>query len=398
MFRRSPFKDAEVNPEPPQFDMQDRIGLVFAFLWFYRRVFIAAVLIGGIAIWTTWSNPKRGKRAKHEMISKLDEDELPQAKLTFAAKPETSANVESDSGGAELPNAVSPKKTVDELIAECLDLRDKVGGTNAVSNFMICSKLATSARELMSRELTNKQRAFSTAIYIESVSMLDSLNVQGELGIVGPREALLEVGEKYSDDNDPNVRGKANLGMLLAPGYDFLVNGELESLQKFKLEFDRRFENVVNDKKGSSRVIATALFAFGKPEFKSETWPICLGMLDRFEKDGLPEYEQLYTGFREQLYFGDLDLKTLPERIETKDDDADGDTKKFLDGLAVNPDTRFAIFEVAINAIKEYKKAGNREMVETLSKRLKEICGSTQDTEQRNRLLAAIEQATQDDQ
>ena len=119
------------------------------------------------------------------------------------------------------------------------------------------------------------------------------------MNISGPRSALLEIGEKYSDHADASIRGKANLSMLMAPGYDFLTHGNQTDLEQFKREFDQRLEHVIHDGNGSSRMIALTLFIHGRKESRTETWPISIAILERLEKDGPKEFQDLYQGFRE---------------------------------------------------------------------------------------------------
>ncbi len=407
MFRRSPFKDAEVNPEPPRLDFQDRVGLAIAFLWFYHRVIVGAILLAGLGFWIY-------QTAKVANLQKPKLDELPSASLEFvpekestvapASKPtpeaadDQSAN---DQPSEDQPNPVTKRSPSDldrlietgpvsELIKESLDIRKKIGKNNSIIDFMLCSRRAKISRRLLEKELTPSQREFGMVSYIESISMLDSLNVQGQLNIDGPRAALIEVKDKYANHSNPNVKIKANLAILLAPAYDFLVSGDPELLRKFASEFDQRSDLVINDQHAANRLLNTALLVNDKVGTELLTWPVALSVLESFEKTTSPNVKKMAASIRERLYFGKLDLDTLVDRIKDADSRSSADVQKLFEALAVNPDSRPEIYTTAVAVIQQYQALDRQEVVEELVERLRETCATMTDDPQQQEVLASI--------
>jgi len=323
---------------------------------------------------------------EHSDLKKPDFDELPSASLEFvdSTKPrdiENTSPLDSNKSAFNPPHADDSSQqdnllatgSVSQLIDESLNIRDRIGTNSSVVAFMLCSKRAKISRRLMEMELSPNQRVFALVSYIESISMIDSLNVQGQLHINGPRAALVEVGEKYCDHPDSNVRSKANLAMVLAPAYDFLVSGDPELLKQFQIELDAKVDHMINDRQAASRLLTTAVFVHDKVGFESLTWPIALDIVERFEKSTLPEIKILAANFRERLYFGSLDLNSLTDRINVDDARSRGDVQKFLDALAVNPDSRLEVYLVGVAVTKKYQELGRQDDAQAVVTRLRDI-------------------------
>jgi hypothetical protein len=417
LFRRSPFKDAEVNPEPPQLDFQDRVRLTYAFLMFYHRIVIAVILLAGLGYWIYYVADAPRDVAKSANLEQPDPIELPSASLEFSPKKETSSGVtspatvdaavdaavdadnETASRKSAEPNSASDRLiatgTVSELIEEALNIRGKVGKNSSIVDFMWCSRRAKISRRLLEMELTPKQREFALVSYIESISMVDSLNVQGQLNVAGPREALMEVAAKYSDHPNPTVKTKVSLAITLVPAYDFLVSGQPELLEKFTAELERRADQLINDQPAAARLLTTAVFLNDKPGFETLTWPVALKVLQTFEKTTSPNVKQLVVSFRERLYFGKLDLDTLVDRIDVNDSRSRADVQKFYESLVVNPDSRPKIYATAVAVIQRYQELGRENDVQALIKWLRDICATMTDDQQRQEVLTAIDELEQ---
>jgi hypothetical protein len=404
LFKRSPFKDAEANPEPPQLDFSDRLRLTVGFLWFHHRIIIALILLGGLGFWinrvsTIPRHPADASIPKQSDPIELPPVELPQASLEFA--PENRSSGTSDSATGPNPNdsAAPPDHetllktgSASELIDASLNIRANMGQRSSVVNFMMCSKRARIARRLMEIDLSPTQGVFALVSYIESISMMDSLNVQGELNMDGPRTALLEVGKKYSNHPDANVRSKANLAMVLAPAYDFLTTGDDELLIQFQREFDSRIDNIIVNRQDARTLLTTVVMANDKPDHESKTWPVALHVLRRYEQSEQPEIKAYAAGFREQLYFGKLNLNSLAERIAANRSGAHEDCQKLFAALAINPDSRLEIYSIAITAIQKYQDSGRQSEVEPFINQLKETCGKIADNELRASVLEAMDE------
>jgi hypothetical protein len=241
-------------------------------------------------------------------------------------------------------------------------------------------------------ELTPTQREFAMVSYIESISMLDSLNVQGELNIAGPRAALIEVEEKYANHSNPNVKIKANLAIMLAPAYDFLVSGDPGLLRKFESEFQQRADLAINDRYAAGRLLTTALFVNNKVGTESLTRPVTLKVLDSFEKTTSPDIKKLTASFRERVFFGKLDLDTLPDRIEDNHARSRTDVQQFFEALEINPDSRPEIYTTAVEVIQKYQALGRQDDALAMVKWLRNICATMTNDEQRQEILAAIDE------
>ena len=382
----------------------DRVRLTIGFVIFHHRTIIALVLMVGLGFWIYRATTAPQDKVESTDLQKLEVKELPAASLQFGASPWDSRDSIDDTRdlssdpvvnagqlGKNQQDSILTTGSIQELIDESLNIRDRIGENTSVVDFMLCSKRAKISRRLLQMDLPPKQKSFALVSYVESISMLDSLNVQGGLGIVGPREALLEVNEKFSDHPDQNVMSKANLAMLLVPAYDFLTSGDPELLQKFQYEFDNRFDAIINDRQAVVRLLTTTVLVNRKVGFESETLPISMHILERFGENDSPEIKQFVAGFRERLYFDNLDLESLIDRIETNDPSTREDVEKLFESLEAVPDSRLKFYLIAVEAIEKYQVLDQQNDVQRLAAWLKNICESMTNEEDRDQVLRAIE-------
>lgn len=397
VFKRSPFKDAEVNPEPPQLDFQDRVRLTIAFLHFYHRTIIASLLVIGLGYWIYRATTAQPAPIAQPILEQPVPEELPSTSLEFASAPQNqnpddstsrhSGPASTDSGTT---GKVAESLSAAELIKQSLDLRERIGSGTPIVNFMRCSERAKLSRRLMEMDLSSTQQVFALVSYIESISMVDSLNVQGKLNIDGPRAALLEIDEKYSDHPDPNVRCKANLAMVLQPAYDYLTLEDPRLIEKFKQAFDQRVAIIAGDLRASRQLLKTVLMIHNKSGAESDAWPVTRHVLKSYEKIPSPAVQQMVAGFKEQLFFGDLDLNTLLDRMEADDSKVRKDTEGLFDALDGNPGTRLEIYLIAVAVIKKARELEQVDRAESLLVSLQESVAKITDEKHREAVLQAL--------
>lgn len=428
MFRRSPFKDAEVNPEPPERDFIDFLGFVGNFFYFYRRLWLGIVILAGLGYWINYvvvtpddlgepsvvpvnnvtSKPVEPEKrtssmeliilgngkVDDEVESQADESGvifLPDVKRKSTAdaeRPEPANRVDSLEQAA-VDDSLLENGTVDELIAESLELQETWGEASLGKGLVMCSRQAKITRRLLEMELTELQRRYAITSYIESISLVHCLNVAGEMDLSGTRSELLEVDQKYSNHADPAVAGKANLTMIMVLIKEFVNTRELSKLGAAQVAFDARFESIVNDLPSITKMVDITVRLVQESGEEFNTKPFALHVLSRLEKEKNEKTEKLVVKLSESIDFVGIDLSLLVQQAEIDDEEARKTIHSFFEALAANPNSHITKYQTAFDVIGKYKEAGKEEEVERLLKWVEEVAAEVTRDEKRNGILDA---------
>ena len=102
-----------------------------------------------------------------------------------------------------------------------------------------------SPERILELEPTEDEELFATLTYIESLSVADRINTMMKLGMSGPRETILDAGNKYAEDTNPEIASLANVALATIPANDFLASKDPMHLELFKEQFDSRHERIL---------------------------------------------------------------------------------------------------------------------------------------------------------
>ncbi len=407
--------------------MGDHIELALSILWFHHKTIIAFILLTVVGIWvyrisTTKKDVVEPNRRSE--IKRPVEDDVPTANLDFGPpanggtttdaevnpsnpkpdaapsvpeKPSTDASKSVDTTHDSTPEK-HPKTrdtlletgSVDELIEASLKIRDEWGSAIPSIGLIMCSQRAKISRRLLEMELTESQRIFALTSYIESISLVDSLNVASNMNLPGTRDALLEIDKKYSQNPNSSVSVQANLAMTLAPLYDFINNGEMESLQQFQTQFNQRLGEIARDQGALNRLAEVSIAMYKKPELPEARQQVILDLMKQIFDLKTPSSQAVAEKFRERYLFDEFDFEALPGLVQFNDESTGRKVNSFFDTLEQNPDSTDTVFVVATQIVRSYRESGNTEQANVLMRRLDEITDKIPTEERRQTVKAAI--------
>lgn len=432
MIRHRPFKNAEVNPEPPKRDFQDYVEIFFSVLWFHHKAIIGLILLTAVGIWIyrVAITPREiGFSRKDNLSNRTRPDDVPSANIEFGkpnrpvqnddtasdtdAKPLAVDKIDegsssptdgkdnppddSDETDSNEPNSVGEKRsrlleqgTIDELIKESLRIYDIWGRSSPGVGVVLCSERAKISRRLLEMELSDAQRAFALTSYIESISLVDSLNVSSKMNLEGTREALLEIDEKYSNHPDPTINSKANLAMTLAPLYDFMATGELEHLRNFQDQFARRLPKIATDRASLARLADVTIAMNNKPGLGHTRIPVVQEFADRLDDLQTPSAKVVANSFRMRFLYDKFDPATIGIAATVNDPENQQRVRSFFKTLAANPQSDEMIYDAAIRAVVAYQSIGKLSEADRLLKLLHEASEKIPDEEYRQTIKNAI--------
>lgn len=403
MFHPKPFKDAEVNPEPPSKDWQDYAELTFRFLWFYRRSIIGSGLVAALVVWgyLLATKPKVLERPPSAtVVKKPAEEHRPSANLDFeiAAPSEPDPTPDADPAPDSVPeldplnhadeapvtNAISKAPlsriekllasgTIDELIEESLRIHESWGNTQPSVGLVMCVERAKISRRLLEMNLNDSEQTFAVTSYIDSIGLIDSLNVLSKMEIVGTRAALLEIDEMYAGHPDPIVCAKANLILTLAPLNDFIATGDVARLKEFRKQFTERIELIAPDPLALTRLVDLIIGMRNKPGLPSERDKVIIESRNRLSELKSASSQRVANDFHQRLLFDQFELAGMANLVLQDDPVNRQQVQSFFLTLSQNPDSSLNIYQFAIDIISAHRRVGNVKDSDSLARWLEGI-------------------------
>ncbi|MFT5303174.1 MAG: hypothetical protein ACI87E_000671 [Mariniblastus sp.] len=392
MFRPKPFKNAEVNPEPPQRDSRDYIELVFSFLWFYHKTFVALALLIGLGFWIAYviKKPRTGLEdvPKAQLVlpnleitpdktspTTLDSEPLLDSKTTEPGPPQKGSVA-----------WLLKEGSVDELIQKSLELAESWGLASPGVGLKLCADRVSIARQLLNMNLTESERQYAIISYVDAVSLVDTLNVVSRMGVEGTREALKEIGEKYSNHPDELVRAKTHLAITLAALYDFKQFKTAPYLETYEAALVANFDSIALDGPSLERLTDLALIAQLDSTDEVKATQATNFLIDRLTNLKTPQSKNLAERITQTIAFQAFDLAVLLNLAQAGSPEANAKIDQFFGILAEHPNSTLKVYEIAINCILQYQRAGNFERVVKKLVALEAIAETIDDQEKQKKV------------
>lgn len=406
MFRPPPFKDAEKNTEAPERNFGDHVVLTLNSIWFYRRLIGGLLAIVGLGFFISYlANKNENEEFSSSPATSIPEQSaLPQAEIGEITALESQLNEQTGFDSKEvIPDRANTTNEVANLIAdgdvkslidESLRIRDAWRKQTPMIAYMLNADRLKISRRLMELETTQAQQDYTSIAYIESLSNMDSLNVQHKLNVSGIREAIQELDQTLVTSKSPAVCGMSHLALAIVPANEFYVTGDVQAIKQFDKELDQRLPHILSDRNSVERLCHVVLKLLDKYGFESETLPIAKKVSEALENNSNPEIEKLSFRFREAVLFQPIEPETFNNRIKINDQRSRDKVQRLYEILADHPDSSARYFQLAVNAIREYQSMSKFEDAAALAKWLREISSKIKDPKNRETMISALDELT----
>ncbi|MEL7496301.1 MAG: hypothetical protein AAFN77_01735 [Planctomycetota bacterium] len=392
-----PNDEAEPNDRPQQ-RMMESVEFVGGWLWFHHKIVIGLGLILAVAVWIFVSTRTDEKSESERPATPIAVDERPEIEINVSSASESEANSKSrdrDLAQSKFQELLE-NGTKMELLEYSLNFMEawkRAGPTRAV---ILLSDRLRVIKRLMTMDLTKTEQTFTLTSYIETVTSLDWYNTEDNLGLQQTREALLEVERLYANHNNEAVAAKANLAFVIIPGADFLSSYDLAELLTLMDRLDKRQDKIFRDVKSTSQLAEIILKIQRSEKYQAETKLLAIDVLNRIQAQGSEPFARLARDFREEIYFGDLELSTLPGRIPIDDLETQQDVQMLFDGLETAPDVQIGFYSTAAACVRVYVQVGNWDVAKQLNQRLRVIAGKNSQVEVQQKVLKFVDQLDQE--
>jgi len=401
---------------------------LFGRLHFHRRIFYGLVMLIGLAYWlydgkdqySKWV-ARRNELAKPKLVANQAERKLPDLSPQIiptikrvepvALDPAFSGSGRNDSStdqrtsksssltvrddrtsGKKLgENLDSDLDEVANLLTKALDLSSKPFNESKSLAFLQAREIKNIYKKLLEMEVPESQRDFVIFGFLDSLSLMDSLNVQAGLRMNEVREELLERVPVFLNDTDDQLASQAALVLTISSAVDFLSLSSRTNFDQFSKNVNQHFDRIVSDPANGRKLAAMLLLVRDAAAFERETSDLCRETLVRFDSQTDPEVVKTATYFKNGYYFGQLDLESLPGQIARFSSEVDVDVSTLFTGLQEYPEADFEVYQTAMDVIRELIRTGKNERASELIQLFgKQIAPQIQPPSKQKKVLKAL--------
>lgn len=349
-------------------ELSEFVGLFFSFLWFYRGVFLAGMVLYGLYYFLTM--------AKDTVAENKRRDAQAPAFVYVPRPVEDAPAPERDLGRQAVPVATPPQvrrpekniaasppdpKTlrfqqfmatadVDSLFRRFAILMQEVSATGpleGVSSIRKCQQICERVRQF---DLTAEQQERLSTMQLEAVSQLDAINIQHDMRMPSVREQLILSSSSLLQHPSVAVSAKAHLAVFAAHAIDLLFTPTREELGALVNVYKVHVNGII---RGETEpiVVANLLQKIVDVHQFDEVVALRRDLTNRMLSDGAMDLEKMDWSLREQVIFGDLGLNTLLSRLDGMSESAAQDVSLFYERLERFPDARKEVFSVALAVV-----------------------------------------------
>lgn len=388
--------DKEPYRERNSVEGEDRIDMAFFLLRRNGRIILGMVLIAAIGLWiynasTSTRDPTSAGTWSKKLGQYLPATDIDSEPTSIENDGKDSEEIKEETSNRILKvNQFLSSATVDEKLDETLDIRDIWMKNELPVAYILVWRRAKIARNLIESDVDDQTRIFAYNEYIESILTLDALNCQGKLGVPGIREALKEVATMFEDFPDNVIQSKASLAHVLEPAHDYLETKDLSHIERLWKPFEEHSDKVMLDPQSSVRLVKLIADLYARSNYSSSFREPGLRISKMMGQSTDPTILDAAEKLKEQIYFAEMELYSLAERIEGGNLEARNDVRQFFEGLDVNPSSRIEIYQIAIDVVAQYKELGLSDDATALTNWLNDINAKNSDEENRIKVAEAV--------
>ncbi len=392
-----PLNDPDYVPEKKFNPM-----LIIGFLNFHRRFIFGALLLAGVA-WLLIQLNEQNKQSRIDAANAEDAcqpgEPLSQT-IAFDSSPQPTELLAPDVSqnpviGRPVASAapVEVERTVPQVISWLLrstnNWRQK-SPANAVAILQIRIKKIKGMLE--DRELKPRQRTYCIQEYIKAVGWLSEQDVELVTGAEGIDEKIADVKQSYeaSEDQDISALAKAvAVGHLVRR---FTERQNDETFENFRVAYSDRRDAIDSSDNAKVHVTKAICDATAKAGDDSRFRQIASEyLMSVVYMDDINVVD-----LAKNLYFPEVDWKTLPDRIKNDSPSADADLKILLDRLQDYPDIPMVFYSTIGAAIQWRKDNGDDEKARQALIQLKAIAPKITLERTRQEVLRGIQLLSDD--
>ncbi len=395
---------------------------IYGYLWFHRRIIFGILLLIGLFYWINYGKdliPKMSLKgvlpaknrpdSEPRTLPKLNDvpHRTPALKSGSSNLQETTAESslvtedENSEGTIDKPQSTSNSferwlatAPANELIERSLALNKewRSAGRDYPYAFLLVSKRKKISERLLEMNLSEFQERYATVNFLESLSILDSTNVQGKLKSDNVRAELIQVMSEYMDHPDQEISGLAHLSIMVVPGYEFLVTPNPELLRQFENELDQHFDNIAKSNECSQKLAELLVLVYKSDTLPNETKLLFQKAIERFESDTSDAGKIRFTQLQGQYFFGRLDLPTMVDRVSSRQKSVDADVEAFVSALEEYPTASLKVHQRLLDIVREYIRQGRKDMAQQILGRLElQILPNISDEDDRRQVQEAAD-------
>lgn len=359
----SPVTNTPINDDP-DFEPPEKFQpiVILLFLNFHRRFIFGLFLLAGVAYMLLRLNEQGPVEEANASDAFQASASLPQPTLTDAS---------SRAEETVTPVATEPeKRTVSQRINWLLNSVSNWQDKSTPDAIIVLQIRIGQIRELMENpDLKPRQRAYCTQEYVKAVGFLSEQNQNSTTGVEGIDEMIAEVQQAYEESEDTEIAAVAKAVWVGHLARKFAENQNEDNFQAFETAFLERRDAIANSDQArrhiSKAICDTSAQATEHPrlrEIATDHLSTVIYMDDTSVVD-----------LAKNLFFPEVDWKTLPTRLKSQSPGAEADIQILLERLKKYPETPLIIYSTVASTIKWYQDAEESEKANKYLVQLEEI-------------------------
>ena len=247
------------------------------------------ILLAGVLVWLYFLNRPQGDQAA-DNSNAIPRDLLPASEI------DSTSETQPDQSQQRRLRAGDPEAEKKKLISRIHALRGPAPGLSTTHAVEQLKRRRRMILQLMEMELSELETSYALVAYIETISILDSYNAKFNLQLDGIREALKEIDTKYSNHPIPAVAAKANLAVMMIPGYEFADSKNPEKFREFQQNYEQRHLAVFQDLNSTERLGDIVLNVHLKGGLPELTRPLTRKLLNDMQQLRIPTAKRFAAG------------------------------------------------------------------------------------------------------
>jgi len=305
--------------------------MILAFLNFHRRYIIGTLLLAFVAYFLVYLNNSNS-------TDEFNEEPVPQ--------------------------------TVDQQIDWLLTSTNNWQGQAPESqSIFLTLRHAQIEKLIIDHDLKPSQHTYCVQEYIKVTSAMSEINQKIHTGLEGIDEKIVKVVQAYEGSEDVDIAALANAAFVSHLAWRFTETPNEENFEIFKAAFLERRDVIAKSEFANGHITKAIRDVVAKASNEPRLQEI--GTLHLASV--LLKSDEAVIDLAKNLYFPEVDWKSLTTRLGTRSPGADADVQILLARLKDHPDTPLTIYSTICSAAKWYQDIDEDEKAQQILDQLEQI-------------------------
>ena len=335
--------------------------MILAFLNFHRRYIIGTLLLAFVAYFLVYLNNSNSTDEFNESVAQVNDPTSQSA----GTRPTPYIAETVDQGSSE-----PVPQTVDQQIDWLLTSTNNWQGQAPESqSIFLTLRHAQIEKLIIDHDLKPSQHTYCVQEYIKVTCAMSEINQKINTGLEGIDEKIVKVVQAYEGSEDVDIAALANAAFVSHLAWRFTETPNEENFEIFKAAFLERRDVIAKSEFANGHITKAIRDVVAKASNEPRLQEI--GTLHLASV--LLKSDEAVIDLAKNLYFPEVDWRSLTTRLGTRSPGADADVQILLARVKDHPDTPLTIYSTICSAAKWYQDIDEDEKAQQILDQLEQI-------------------------